>query len=74
VPPLLPLPALPLTRSDTTRSAPGPALRRLERRHSAEAPTRSQWERLNPKDKKCHLVRMTEVAAAKQITVANPTP
>ena len=59
---------------ETTRSAPrlgalrrldGAALRRLERRHSAEAPTPSQWERLNPKDKKCHLDRMTEVAAAK---------
>ena len=64
------------TRSGTTRSAPrlgGPTGRRLERRHSAEAPTRSQWERLNPKDKKCHFVRMTEVAAAKQIAVANPT-
>jgi hypothetical protein len=71
------------TRLETTRSAPrlgalwrldGAALRRLERRRSAEAPTPSQWERLNPKDKKCHLVRMTEVAAAKQIAVANPTP
>ena len=71
------------TRFETTRSAPrlgafwslhGAALPRLERRHSAEAPTPYQWERLNRKDKKCHLVRMTEVAAAKQIAVANPTP
>ena len=35
---------------------------------------KSPWDPLNPKDKKCHLVRMTEVAAAKQIAVANPTP
>jgi len=28
---------------------------------------------MNTKDKKCHLVKMTEFAAAKQIAVANQT-
>ena len=28
---------------------------------------------MNTKDKKCHLVRMTEFAAAKQIAVVSPT-
>src|SRR5271165_2004040 len=63
--------AEPTRQGDWAFYGDGPALRRLERRHSAEAPTRSQRERLNPKDKKCHLVRRTEVAAAKQIAVAN---
>ena len=28
---------------------------------------------MNTKDKKCHLVRMTELAAAKPIAVVSPT-